>query len=36
FRSSAKLLKKALRLAELEECEINDELLTSASEMVIL
>ncbi|TKX29485.1 AAA family ATPase [Campylobacter estrildidarum] len=36
FRSSAKLLKKALRLAELEECEINDELILSASEMVIL
>ncbi|EAI5420473.1 MULTISPECIES: AAA family ATPase [Campylobacter] len=36
FRSSAKLLKKALRLAELEECEINDDLILSASEMVIL
>ncbi|HEF9608091.1 TPA: AAA family ATPase [Campylobacter coli] len=36
FRSSAKLQKKALRLAELEECELSDELILTASEMVIL
>ncbi|EAI2358040.1 bacteriocin, partial [Campylobacter lari] len=32
----AKLQKKALRLAELEECELSDELILTASEMVIL
>ena len=36
FRSSAKLYKKALRLAELEEAELNDALIATASEMVIL
>lgn len=36
FRSSAKLYKKAKRLAELEECPMDNDLIVAASEMVIL
>lgn len=36
FRSSAKLYKKALRLAELNGCECDDEIIEKATQMVIL
>lgn len=36
FRSSAKLYKKALRLAELNGCELDDEIIANATQMVIL
>ncbi|MBR8466358.1 AAA family ATPase [Campylobacter sp. faydin G-140] len=36
FRSSAKLYKKALRLAQLNECELDNEIIANATQMVIL
>lgn len=36
FRSSAKLYKKALRLAQLNECELDSEIIANATQMVIL
>ena len=36
FRSSSKLYKKALRLASLNECEIDEQIIEQATQMVIL
>lgn len=36
FRSSAKLFKKAQRLARLNGCECDDEIIEKATQMVIL
>ena len=36
FRSASKLYKKALRLARLNECECDDEIIATATQMVIL